>query len=76
MTATINKSIDGGNSWNTVASPGGEINVGISFKDDSNGFYAGDEGDLHFTSDGGAIWTESLGRSILSAKNTGCSYIQ
>lgn len=57
---TVSKSENAGNIWNLISQPGWAINVGVTFQDENNGFYAGEEGDLHFTSDGGENWTESL----------------
>lgn len=63
--SSIYKSTNGGDNWTLLDSHGTDINLGVYFKDGLNGVYAGEEGDLYVTHDGGTTWENNLYTAII-----------
>jgi photosystem II stability/assembly factor-like uncharacterized protein len=55
-TTPIFKTTDSGESWNLSGTLAGQLDGGIYFFDENNGFIAGDNDTVNVTADGGSTW--------------------
>ena len=73
QTGTIHRTVDGGDSWNTVSLPGASVssNRDVTFPTGTTGFISGEDG-IWKTTDGGSSWSEvtPAGASGIASSST------